>query len=328
MAGSSFIFFRNTFKLSNKTCGDKWHICNNSFCAIGRFTTSVWLAAYTTTLLSRKTLALIGFVAVEPVASGVNLQAIQQSESLFQPLPAFVAFAQRLFFHPHSKALVQKLIRQFHHQVFLAIRVNVLLVDNHNKTAFLKATKIMKKNLPASAILTILQLIIFSVGYTIIVWGGAKLSPNAGKGFVLESGGKTYYANIAQKFTEDRYFYSRPSAVDYNAAGSAGSNKGPSNPDHLAQVSANIDSFLAHNPGVARKDVPADLVTASGSGLDPHISPEAAAVQAPRVARARGLSESAVRGLIARHTEGPLVGLLGPSRVHVLRLNLALDAAR
>ncbi len=184
----------------------------------------------------------------------------------------------------------------------------------------------MKNNLFPSIVLSVLGFLLFTCAYTALVWGAAKLSPNAGEGFTIESGGKRYYANIAQKFTDDRYFSSRPSAVDYNAGGSGGSNKGPSNPDYLAGVSADVDSFLAHNPGVARKDIPADLVTASGSGLDPHISVQGARVQVARVARARGISDAAVRDLVAKHTEGSLGGFMGPSRVHVLRLNLALDA--
>lgn len=186
----------------------------------------------------------------------------------------------------------------------------------------------MKQNLLPSIILSVLCLLIFSGGYTALVWGAAQFAPNSGKGFTIHSDGKTYYANIAQRFTEDRYFSSRPSAVDYNAAGSAGSNKGPSNPDHLIQVATNVDFFLAHNPGVSRKDIPADLVTASGSGLDPHISVQGALVQAPRIATARGLPLHKVRELIAENTDGRLAGLFGPKRVHVLRLNLALDNLR
>lgn len=186
----------------------------------------------------------------------------------------------------------------------------------------------MKQNLPASIILTMLNILIFSVCYTLIVWGGAKLAPNKGLGERIQTPRGTAYANIAQSFTDDRYFSSRPSAVDYNAAGSAGSNRGPSNPDYLQTVSDRADSLLAHNPSVQRGQIPADLVTASGSGLDPHLSPEAALVLVPRVARVRELDESQVRELVRQHTEAPLAGMLGPSRVHVLKLNLALDAAR
>ncbi|HRI61452.1 MAG TPA: K(+)-transporting ATPase subunit C [Saprospiraceae bacterium] len=173
--------------------------------------------------------------------------------------------------------------------------------------------------------MTALLLVLCSGIYTAIVWGVAQATPNQGKGFVIEQNGKTYYANIGQAFDDDRYFWSRPSAVGYNAAGSAGSNKGPSNADYLAQVQARIDTFLVHNPGVAKSQIPADMVTASGSGLDPHISPQGARIQAARVARVRNLPEARVRELVEQHVEGPWLGMFGPSRVNVLKLNLALD---
>jgi potassium-transporting ATPase KdpC subunit len=116
--------------------------------------------------------------------------------------------------------------------------------------------------------------------------------------------------------------------VGYNAAGSGGSNKGPSNPDYLKDAQARIDTFLAHNPGVDRANVPAELVTASGSGLDPHLSPAAAQVQVRRIARVRGISEEKLVQLVDKHTNGPLLGLFGPSTVNVLALNSALDEVR
>lgn len=183
----------------------------------------------------------------------------------------------------------------------------------------------MRTYILPSLIMTALLLVLCSGVYTAIVWGVAQATPNQGKGFVIEQNGKTYYANIGQTFDDDRYFWSRPSAVGYNAAGSAGSNKGPGNPDYLAQVQARIDTFLVHNPGIAKSQIPADLVTASGSGLDPHISPQGAQVQVARIARIRNLPETQVRDLVEQHIEGPRLGLLGPSRVNVLKLNLALD---
>lgn len=150
-----------------------------------------------------------------------------------------------------------------------------------------------------------------------------KLAPGGGKGKTLLSNGKVVgYENIGQSFTEDRYFWGRPSAVNYNAAGSAGSNKGPSNPEYLATVQARIDSFLVHNPGVKKADIPAELVTASGSGLDPHISPEAAQIQVARVARARNIDPQKIQDLVASHTTRHL---LAPDVVNVLALNIALD---
>ncbi len=145
----------------------------------------------------------------------------------------------------------------------------------------------------------------------------------AGKGVTVKVNGKVVgYENIGQKFTDDKYFWSRPSAVDYNAAGSAGSNKGPSNPDYLKVVQDRIDTFLVHNPGIKKEDIPAELVTASGSGLDPHISPASAYIQVKRVATARGLEEEKVRSLVEEQIEK---SPFAPSVVNVLRLNIALD---
>ena len=183
----------------------------------------------------------------------------------------------------------------------------------------------MRTNIISSILLSLLLLVLCSGIYTAVIWGIAQFSPNQGRGFTIEQNGKTYYANIGQTFTEDRYFWSRPSAVGYNAAGSAGSNKGPSNPDYLAQVQARIDTFLVHNPGINKSQIPADLVTASGSGLDPDISVAGATIQIARVAHTRRLSEAAVTDLVKKHTQPPMFGLFGPSRINVLKLNLALD---
>lgn len=183
----------------------------------------------------------------------------------------------------------------------------------------------MRTNILPAIRLTAATLILFCVVYPAIVWAIAQLAPNNGKGEVIVAGGRKYYANVGQQFTEDKYFNSRPSAADYNAAGSAGSNKGPSNPEYQQTVQARLDTFLVHNPGVKKADVPVELVTASGSGLDPDISPAGAEVQAARIAKVRGLSEKAVADLIEKHTEGPLLGLFGPPRVNVVKLNLALD---
>ena len=180
----------------------------------------------------------------------------------------------------------------------------------------------MKHPIISALRLSLLVLLLCSGLYTVLVWGIAQCFPQKGKGELLSANDAVYYANIGQKFTADKYFQGRPSAVDYNAAGSGGSNKGPSNPDYLAIVRSRIDTFMAHNPGVRRGDIPVDLITASGSGLDPHISVQAASIQAQRVARARGLSVEQVQELISRNKEQPLAG---PECVHVLKLNLSLD---
>ncbi len=186
----------------------------------------------------------------------------------------------------------------------------------------------MKSHLLPALRLTLICLLFFSGLYTALVLGAARLAPNGGKGEIVSAGEKVYFRNIAQSFKQDRYFSSRPSAVGYNAAGAGGSNKGPTNPEYLAEVAARIDTFMAHNPGVNRADIPSDLVTASGAGLDPHLSLLAARVQVSRIARVRGLQPDAVNAVIRQHTEAPLLGFLGTEKVNVLELNLALDALR
>ncbi len=183
----------------------------------------------------------------------------------------------------------------------------------------------MKKEIIPSLLLTIVCILFFSGVYPALIWGIAQLAPNKGEGFVIKGDkGKYYYENIGQKFTDDKYFWSRPSAVNYNASGSGGSNKGPDNPDYLAQVQATIDTFMKHNPDINKADIPSDMVTASGSGLDPHISVQAAEVQVARIAKVRGLDKSSVEALVKAHIEGPMYGM-GPERVNVLKLNIALD---
>lgn len=185
----------------------------------------------------------------------------------------------------------------------------------------------MKQHLLPALKLTLFCLLLCGALYTLLLLGIAKLTPNGGNAATVQVDGRTHYINLAQAFTQDGYFQPRPSAVGYNAAGSGGSNKGPGNPDHLANVQARIDTFLVHNPAVAKAAIPSELVTASGSGLDPHLSVQAARVQAPRVAAARNISTATVEQLITSNTHGPLLGLFGPAMVNVLELNLALDAA-
>ena len=174
--------------------------------------------------------------------------------------------------------------------------------------------------------LSLVLLVICSVIYPLVVAGIGKLAPGQGDGVQLTHNGRVVgYENIGQAFTQPQYFQGRPSAVDYNAAGSAGSNKGPSNPDYLALVKARVDTFLLENPTVKRADVPSELVTASGSGLDPHLSVAAATVQINRVAAARQVSAAQIAQLVNQHTEAPLLGFLGTEKINVLKLNIALD---
>ena len=167
------------------------------------------------------------------------------------------------------------------------------------------------------------MILLCAVVYPLLVAGIAWFAKGGGGGEKIMVNGKVKgYANIGQKFTEDKYFWGRPSAVDYNAAGSAGSNKGPSNPDYLKQVKDRIDSFLVHNPSVKKEQIPAEMVTASGSGLDPDVSPKAALIQIDRVAKTRNLPEEKIRQLVDDQTKNPLIG---PSHINVLKLNIELD---
>lgn len=202
--------------------------------------------------------------------------------------------------------------------------------QSHNFFTTLKIeifkNKKMKKYLLPSLKLTLVLIVICSVIYPLFIAAIAKLAPGGGKGETVSVNGKVVgYANIGQKFTNDKYFWSRPSAVDYNAAGSAGSNKGPSNPDYLKQVQDRLDTFLVHNPGVKKEEVPSELVTASGSGLDPDLSPEGAFVQVARVAKIRNISSEKVTALVNQQIQNPLLGMLGPKKVNVLKLNIELD---
>lgn len=184
----------------------------------------------------------------------------------------------------------------------------------------------MKTYLLPSLKLSGVLLILCSVIYPLLIAGAGTLAPGAGNGkkvFVRDN--VVGYENIGQAFTGDGWFQGRPSAVNYNAAGSAGSNKGGSNPDYLATVQARIDTFLLHNPGINTSRIPADLVTASGSGLDPHISVQGANIQVPRIAHFRKRNEQAIYALVNACTEKPLLGIFGTERVNVLKLNIALE---
>ena len=184
----------------------------------------------------------------------------------------------------------------------------------------------MKNQLLPALRFTAVLLVLCCVLYPAIVWAVAQLAPGQGAGVQLSRNGRVVgFANVGQKFDQPAYFNSRPSAADYHADASSGSNKGPSNPEYLAVVKARLDTFLLKNPGVRAADVPAELLTASGSGLDPHLSPQGALVQVPRVAAARHLAAGRVQALVQQHVE---TSLLGPDHVNVLQLNLALDALR
>ena len=182
---------------------------------------------------------------------------------------------------------------------------------------------------PAIVSLVVLS-VVTGLAYPALVTAVAQVVfPRPANGSLIVKDGKTVGSTlIGQPFDDPKYFWGRPSATSpfpYNAAASSGSNQGPTNPALLDAVKGRVDALRAADPGNTAP-VPVDLVTASGSGLDPHLSPAAALYQVGRVAKARKLEESAVRHLVEQHTEGRQLGFLGEPRVNVLTLNLALDA--
>lgn len=185
----------------------------------------------------------------------------------------------------------------------------------------------MKKNLMISIWMTLATTVVFGLLYPLAVTGLAQLlMPAHANGQLLSPGGKLVGSRIiGQPFSAPQYFHSRPSAAGngYDPLASSGSNLGPTNKALTDRVSADVAKLQAENPNTP---VPIDLVTSSGSGLDPHISPAAAEFQIPRVAQVRGISEQDLRTMVAKHTQGRDLGFLGEPRVNVLELNLELDA--
>jgi K+-transporting ATPase ATPase C chain len=184
----------------------------------------------------------------------------------------------------------------------------------------------MKQHILPALRLTAICLVFFVGVYSFLILGIAQAAPNHGEGEVVTVNNKVVgYKLEGQSFTNDKYFNSRPSAVSYNAAASGASNKGPSNPDYLKDVQGRVDSFLVHNPTINKEAIPADLITASGSGLDPDISPDAAYVQVARIATNRNISADKLTVLVQQNIKAPLLGMLGTETVNVLQLNIELD---
>ena len=189
----------------------------------------------------------------------------------------------------------------------------------------------MKRSLLIALRMTVLTLLVLGIAYPLAVTGVAQLAfRSRANGSLVVSGGAVVGSTlVGQGFTSERYFHSRPSAAGergYDAAASSASNLGPTSRALVNDVALRVERVVETEQGVRAGAVPVDLVTASGSGLDPHISPDAAMLQIARVARVRGLEAETVRALVARHVETRQFGLLGEPRVNVLALNRALDA--
>lgn len=188
------------------------------------------------------------------------------------------------------------------------------------------------KNLMKSIRLTLVFCVFLSVCYVLVLWMFAQFAApgEGGNAETVKLNGKVVgVANVGQAFTQDIFFWGRPSCAGdgYDGSSSSGSNKGVTNEEYLAEVETRIDKFLISHPYLKREDVPAEMVTASASGLDPDITPQCAYVQVKRVAEARGMSEEEVRNIVEKTIEKPLWGLFGPAKVNVLKLNVAMEEA-
>lgn len=184
----------------------------------------------------------------------------------------------------------------------------------------------MKKNLITAILMTLVTTVLFGLMFPLVVTGLAQvLFPRQANGELLTRDGRIVGSKlIGQRFSSPGYFHSRPSSAGagYDAGNSGGSNLGPTNQSLIARVQGDANRLQAENPGAA---LPMDLLTTSGSGLDPHISPEAAEFQVPRISRERGLNDDVVREAVRRHTAQRQFGFLGEPRVNVLELNITLD---
>ncbi|MDY3069771.1 MAG: K(+)-transporting ATPase subunit C [Parabacteroides sp.] len=188
------------------------------------------------------------------------------------------------------------------------------------------------KNLMKSIRVTLAFCVFFSICHILVLWVFAQFaaSGEGGNAETVKLNGKVVgVTNVGQSFTKDIFFWGRPSCAGdgYDGTSSAGSNKGVANEKYLAEVEARIDTFMVHHPYLKRKDIPAEMVTASASGLDPNITHECAYIQIKRIADARGMSESEVKDIVDRMIERPLLGIFGPAKINVLKLNVAMEEA-
>jgi potassium-transporting ATPase KdpC subunit len=187
----------------------------------------------------------------------------------------------------------------------------------------------MLNEVKRAVVFTLVTMVLFGGGYHALVWAIGRVAfAHQAEGSLIRRADGTVIGSrlVAQAFTRPDYFHPRPSGVDYNAASTGGTNYGPSNPEHLKAVRERLDAVMQRE-GATAAEVASELVTASGAGLDPHIPPSAAVLQADRVASARGIPLERVRALIELHTEAPTLGFLGRARVNVVALNLALDTS-
>ena len=277
------------------------------------------------------------FMIAVPELASLNIMGLHSPESailsaiIFNAIiiPILIPLALRgVQYKPiGASALLRRNLLIYGLGGIIAPFVGIKLIDLVIGLFFLiKATM---KNFIKSIRLTLVFCLFFSVFYILILWIFAQFAgPNSGNAEVATLDGKVVgAANVGQVFTEDIYFWGRPSCAGdgYDASSSAGSNKGPTNEEYLAEVETRIDTFLVHHPYLERKDVPAEMVTASGSGLDPDITPESAYVQVKRVAAARNMDETTVKEIVDQTIEKPFLGLFGTEKVNVLKLNINLE---
>jgi K+-transporting ATPase ATPase C chain len=169
-------------------------------------------------------------------------------------------------------------------------------------------------------------LLIFGIGFPFVIWLFSLAMPNSAAGYpVYKNGQIVGFENIGQKFHTDGYFWGRPSAVDYNASATGGSNKAVSDSAYQKTIRERLEEFLRRNPGITKEEVPSDIITASSSGVDPDISTQAAIIQIKRVAKARNLPDEEIMKIVIENVDKPLFGVFGTSKVNVFKLNLSLD---